>query len=100
MGQAGLGQMKVGKVVPPPAPTSFIMIRRNDETGISGTGKVLEGILFSSGKVVVNWCSSKASVVVWDSIEDFLDVHINSHPSNRSLLVWADGSTWEHNGQS
>lgn len=96
MGHSGLKSMKVTKITAPTTPASFRMIRRNDETGISGNGCVLEGVLFSTGKVVVNWLSDKGSVVVWDSLEDFLDIHINSHPANRSLLVWSDGTTWEH----
>ena len=99
LGHSGMKTMKVSKVMKPTAPCSFILIRRNDETGISGSGRVLEGCLFSNGKVVVDWISEKSSVVIWDSLEDFLDVHINSHPKNRSLLIWADGTTWEHDSE-
>lgn len=96
MGHSGMKAMKVTKVAKPTAPITFSMIRRNDETGISGNGRVLVGVLFPSGKVVVEWQSEKSSIVFWESLEDFLDIHINSHPDNRSLLIWADGTTWEH----
>ena len=37
-------------------PRAFRMIRRFDATGVSGTGQVLEGVVFADGQTVVRWC--------------------------------------------
>ena len=70
----------------------FEMHRTNDETGISGTGKVLEGVVFTNGKVSVSWTGSSKvkaqSVAVYDSLDDFTDVHINHHPTNQTEILW------------
>ena len=69
---------------------TFEMHRKNDETGISGTGKVLEGVEFSNGKVAVSWTGSNRvkaqSVGVYDSMEDFKEIHVNHHPDNRTEI--------------
>lgn len=96
MGHAGLGLMKSMGVQVPPAPCTFRVIRRHDEGGISGTGCTMEGVVFSTGKCNVQWLSEKACIQHWDSFEDFLGVHINSHPANRSLILWSNGDKWEH----
>lgn len=54
------------------------MVRTEDETGISGTGVVAEGVEFLDGRVVIRWQThgdSHHSTVVWDSIEDALAIH-------------------------
>jgi hypothetical protein len=69
-------------------PQSFRMIRNNDETGISGTGVVLEGIVFSNGKCAVTWLSDAPCVTVWDNFEQFRAKHIDSHPDNNTEIEW------------
>lgn len=91
-----LTKMKAAKVKVPQAPCTFKVIRRADETGVSGNGCVCEGVVFTTGKVCVQWLSEAACVQSWDRLEDFFNVHINSHPANRSLIIWSDGAVWEH----
>jgi hypothetical protein len=43
----------------------FELHRDVDETGISGTGVVAEGIEFSDGVVSIHWLSEWPSSVVW-----------------------------------
>ena len=78
---------------------SFSMRREFDVSGVSGTGVVLEGVLFSTGVVVVHWLTPppRGSISVWDSIEQFLAIHVRPHPSNRTVLTFEDGEvlTWE-----
>lgn len=52
----------------------------------------LEGVVFQDGKVAVRWLTAKRSVVVWDSFEDFYDIHIGTHPDYGTLVKWADGT--------
>ena len=70
----------------------FYIIRVNDESNISGTGKVLNGVVFPDGQCVIRWCSSnknaKSSTAIYDSFEDFKFLHIDSHPTNETKIVW------------
>lgn len=69
-------------------PRTFTIIRIKDETGISGKGRVLDGVVFSGGKTVISWISDKPSVVVYDTFEDFKHIHIDSHPKNKTEIIW------------
>lgn len=77
-------------------PKSFSMIRQNDESGTSGTGKVLDGIVFPCGKVAVCWDTKNNpdsevdvnSVSVFDSFDAFKDVHVGQHPTNGTKFIW------------
>ena len=42
---------------------------------------VAEGIIFKSGKVVINWLGDVASVVVHDNIENVIKIHCNGDAS-------------------
>lgn len=54
---------------------TFHLDRREDPTGVSGTGKVAEGVEFSDGRCVVRWLTEVASVVFYDRIEDVDAIH-------------------------
>lgn len=73
---------------------TFVMNRASDETGVSGTGDVLEGVQFSDGRVAVRWLSDLSSIAVYDSIRDFVSIHISSHPTNNTTLTFSDGTVW------
>jgi hypothetical protein len=78
---------------------SFEMYREEDETGISGTGKVVEGVIFSSGETVVKWCTptSMASCVSWwPNFGGFLSIHVHPHPDNKTRIQFSDGCVMEH----
>lgn len=66
----------------------FEMIRHSDETGVSGTGTVLDGIVFPSGSCVVEWRGATPCVQVWPSFAAFKRVHIDPHPTNNTELRW------------
>ena len=70
-------------------PQNFTLIRKADESGVSGTGRVLDGILWHNGKVSVCWRTKHSSIAVYDSWGDFAAIHIHSHPQNQTLVVWA-----------
>lgn len=75
----------------------FTMQRRFDVSGVSGTGVVLEGVHFSTGTVVVHWLTPapRGSISVFDSLEQFLAVHVQPHPENNTVLVFQDGDDVE-----
>lgn len=67
----------------------FELHRDEDVTGVSGTGVVAEGVVFSSGKAVIEWLTEWPTSVVWhdrglDSVE-----HVHGH-NGRTRIVWID----------
>lgn len=72
--------------------TTFVMQRGDDESGVSGTGKVLEGAILSDGTVVVRWFTSGGSLGIYDSLRKFIDIHISSHPTNNTVLIFSTGT--------
>lgn len=72
----------------------FTMRREFDVSGVSGTGIVLEGVLFSTGVVVIHWLTPppRGSISVFDDLEQFLSIHVRPHPDNRTVLRWDDGA--------
>lgn len=65
----------------------FVLDRRVDSTGTSGTGIVAEGVRFSNGKVALHWLSHLGAVNVYDSIDVCEQLH--GHGGN-TVLVWVD----------
>jgi hypothetical protein len=66
-------------------PRLFSFYRYVDETGVSGTGRVLDGVIFHNGQVVVCWRSDSAeggghsSLGIYPSMEAFLKIHVEPH---------------------
>ena len=54
---------------------TFVLIRERDVSGVSGTGRVAEGVQFSDGTVAIRWLTAKASTNIWASLEDAMSVH-------------------------
>lgn len=53
----------------------FQLHRDVDETGISGTGIVAEGVMFTNGAVVLSWLTQYTSIGVYENVERVLDIH-------------------------
>lgn len=80
------------------APVTFTMHRQRDESGHSGTGKVLDGVIFPSGKTVICWDPENSliaiegenvnSVAIFDSFEAFHAIHIGQHPTNGTVITY------------
>lgn len=55
---------------------AFELVRTEDPTGVSGTGVVAEGIVFSDGRVALRWCVGEhRSTVTWDSLDAVREIH-------------------------
>jgi hypothetical protein len=65
----------------------FLLNRLEDETGISGTGYVAEGVEFSSGKVAMRWRTETSSMAFYESIVDVDRLHGHS---GRTVIEWID----------
>lgn len=53
----------------------FWLKRIEDESGISGTGIVAEGIIFTDGVAVLRWLTAGGSTAVYDDIESVKRIH-------------------------
>ena len=54
---------------------TFMLVRDIDESGISGTGHVADGVIFSNGKCAVSWRTKYTSVAVYDDLETVEAIH-------------------------
>lgn len=80
-------------------PRLFTLIRREDESRVSGTGRVLDGVIFHTGQVVICWRSDLrleapgySSITMYPSWEAFRHVHITPHPEGAHELRFQDGA--------
>jgi hypothetical protein len=53
----------------------FYLKRFADVSGISGTGVVAEGCVFSNKRCTLSWLPVTVSFEMFDSIEDLLKIH-------------------------
>lgn len=53
----------------------FHLVRKEDVSGVSGTGKVAEGIEFHDGQVVLSWYGVHHTIEVLPSIDTLLAIH-------------------------
>lgn len=67
----------------------FYLNRMEDQTGVSRTGRVLEGVLTQSGKVFVEWRPPHSTMGIYNSFEEFKIIHVDCHPSCNEV-VWID----------
>jgi hypothetical protein len=72
-------------------PRLFAMVRNGDESGVSGTGRVLDGVLWPDGHVAVRWRTETASETQFADWSTFHAIHVCAHPTNNSDLPFADG---------
>lgn len=65
----------------------FELVRTEDVSGVSGTGAVAEGVVFSDGTVVLRWRGEFASTIVHRDLEALLAVHGHQ---GRTQVHWLD----------
>lgn len=67
----------------------FYLHRKEDPTGMSGTGRVADGIEFENGQVALTWKKEYPSVTVFPSISivEKLHTHNGKDPTK---IVWVD----------
>jgi len=72
---------------------TFTVARQVDESGVSGTGVVIEGMMLGTGQCVIHWLypPPRGGIAIFDSMSDFIKVHIEPHPSNKTILTYQDG---------
>jgi hypothetical protein len=84
-------------------PRLFTLLRHFDETGVSGTGRIIDGIIFHTGQVVICWRSDMrpqnpgySSIAIYPSWEAFLEIHVHPHgPDSAEIRFLSGGSAPE-----
>lgn len=64
---------------------TFYLQRDVDETGISGTGRVAEGVQWSNGWCSMMWLTDLFSLVAYPSIEAVEKIHGHG---GKTHIVW------------
>lgn len=54
---------------------TFKLRRLIDDSGVSGTGIVAEGILFSNGAAVISWLTEHQSLGIYPSLDELIAIH-------------------------
>lgn len=70
----------------------FWLDREIDDTGVSGTGYVAEGVQFSNGKCALTWLTEVASVSIYDRIGDVSAIH--SHHGHTKTVFEGEEEAW------
>lgn len=73
-------------------PRRFYLHRHTDITGVSGTGRVADGVLWPDGTVSIRWRGERPSTVHWDRIADA--AHVHGH-GGHTRIVWLDFESTE-----
>ena len=53
----------------------FLLVRDRDPSGVSGTGIVAEGVLFSNGLSVLHWLREPQALGMYQSLPDLMSIH-------------------------
>ncbi|RMD60455.1 hypothetical protein D6833_09585 [Candidatus Parcubacteria bacterium] len=53
----------------------FVLVRHVDVSGVSGVGVVAEGVIFTSGRVAMQWRREPGALSVFSDIDALLSVH-------------------------
>lgn len=68
-------------------PRRFHLQRNHDVTGVSGTGRVANGVLWPDGTVSIRWAGDRPSTVFWDDVAHAEAVHGHG---GHTRIVWDD----------
>lgn len=74
------------------APRAFLLERFVDETGISGTGIVAEGVEFSDGTVALRWRGDWPTSVVFHERGVAAVEAVHGH-GGKTRIVWCEEAT-------
>ena len=88
------------ELIPKPPPKlaprglkTFTVCRQKDESGVSGEGVVIEGVVLATGQCIIHWLypPPRGGIAIFDSMSDFIKVHIEPHPGNKTIITYEDG---------
>lgn len=65
----------------------FVFLRDEDETGVSGTGLVVEGVMYSDGRCHYRWMTEHRTDQMADSLDKLEIIHGHN---GRTRIVFLD----------
>ena len=65
----------------------FHLHRLEDESGVSGTGIIAEGVVFTDGTTVLRWMTEYKSTAVYNSLEECEKIHGHN---GKTQIIWKD----------
>jgi hypothetical protein len=66
----------------------FYILRTHDASGIAGLGRIVEGVVMASGRVILEWRPPISSQVTFANWKEFKHVYLNpTHGCNLVILV-------------
>ena len=65
----------------------FILQRNEDHSGVSGTGIVAEGVVFTNGYAALTWLTHLGCHAIYHSIDVLMKIHGHE---GKTVLVWVD----------
>ena len=79
---------------------TFTIARQYDETGVSGVGVVIEGVVLATGQAIIHWLTPapRGSIAFFDAFDDFIKIHVKSHPTNHTIITFEDGEQTIYDG--
>ena len=70
-----------------PVGRRFFLRRKEDESGVSGVGRVALGIQMPSGRVLLEWLTATSSEAFYNSIEECIAIHGHG---GKTEVEWID----------
>ncbi len=64
---------------------TFHLQRNEDESGVSGTGKVAEGVQFEDGQCALWWFGDWHSIGIYRNIDELDAIHGHG---GKTIIVW------------
>jgi len=64
---------------------SFYLNRKEDETGVSGTGTVAIGAILPSGHCVMEWLTFTSSIAIYKNLNDLIEIH--GHEGKTEVII-------------
>ena len=65
----------------------FYLQRNNDVHGLSGIGRVADGVKFPDGTCIIKWNSDTSSIAIYKNIEELEYLHGHD---GKTIIVWID----------
>lgn len=73
----------------------FRLYRLVDETGVSGTGAVAQGVEFDDGSVAMHWLSARTSTAVYDGMDDVEIIHGHNGATQIQWMMFDGVTSWQ-----
>ncbi len=65
----------------------FYLVRYEDESGVSGTGVIAEGVIFSNWHCHISWLTKHTSQGIYPNPDEMMNIHGHD---GKTILVFVD----------